>query len=107
MSIRNAAVLAALAFAVACQGLRWWCITTLGSQWNTRVIVVPGAGRIEGGPYRWFSHPNYVAVVVEGLALPLVHGAWLTAALFTTLNAVLLRVRIGVENRALAALEAS
>ncbi|MGE4365708.1 MAG: isoprenylcysteine carboxyl methyltransferase family protein, partial [Mycolicibacterium sp.] len=54
------------ALVVAAQGLRWWCITTLGHQWNTRVVVVPGAGRVTGGPYRFLSHPNYVAVVVEG-----------------------------------------
>lgn len=66
-----------LAIVVAAQGLRWWCITTLGRQWNTRVVVIPGAERITGGPYRLFSHPNYVAVVAEGIALPLVHSAWI------------------------------
>ena len=54
------------------------------------------------GPYRWFTHPNYVAVVVEGFALPLVHTAWVTALAFTVLNAWLLVVRIRCENRALA-----
>ena len=91
-----------LAVVVAAQALRWWCITTLGPQWNTRVVVVPGASRVVGGPYRFVSHPNYVAVVAEGIALPLVHTAWVTAAVFTALNAVLLRSRIAVENRALA-----
>ena len=90
-----------LAIALAAQGLRWWCITTLGHQWNTRVVVVPNADRVTGGPYRFFSHPNYVAVVVEGIALPLVHTAWVTAVVFTVLNAVVLRTRIGVENTAL------
>jgi methyltransferase len=93
-----------LALVVAAQGLRWWCITTLGRQWNTRVVVIPGAPRIDGGPYRWISHPNYVAVAVEGFALPLVHSAWVTALAFTTLNAVLLSTRVSVENTALARL---
>ncbi|MCK0173340.1 isoprenylcysteine carboxyl methyltransferase family protein [Mycolicibacterium sp. F2034L] len=93
-----------LALVVAAQALRWWCIRTLGPQWNTRVIVVPDAPRVTGGPYRLLPHPNYVAVAVEGVALPLVHGAWLTAVVFTVLNAALLRVRIGVENTALAGL---
>lgn len=93
-----------LALVVLAQGLRWWCIATLGRQWNTRIFVVPGAPRVSGGPYRMFSHPNYVAVVVEGFALPLVHTAWLTAVVFTALNAVLLRVRIAAENDALRAL---
>ena len=85
------------------QALRWWCIRTLGPRWNTRVIVVPGLPLVQDGPYRWFNHPNYVAVVLEGLALPLVHTAWVTAAAFTVLNAVLLlRFRIPAEERALA-----
>ena len=93
----------ALALALASQGLRWWCITTLGPRWNTRVIVVPGLPLVTSGPYRWFSHPNYVAVVVEGVALPLVHTAWISALVFTVLNAALLTVRLKVENRALQA----
>lgn len=90
-----------LALVVLSQALRWWCIRVLGRQWNTRVIVVPGLPRLTGGPYRLFPHPNYVAVVVEGFALPLVHNAWLTALVFTVLNAGLLTVRIRAENDAL------
>ena len=89
------------------QALRWWCITTLGQRWNTRVIIVPGLAPVAGGPYRWLRHPNYVAVVVEGAALPLVHTAWLTAAVFTVANAALLAVRIRVEDAALATLPRS
>lgn len=96
-----------LALVLLAQALRWWCIATLGPQWNTRVVVVPGAGRVTSGPYRWFRHPNYVAVVVEGVSLPLVHTAWITATVFTMLNAFLLRTRIRVENRALTLVEAS
>ena len=92
-----------LALVVASQALRWWCIATLGRRWNTRVIVVPGLPLVTGGPYRLTSHPNYVAVVVEGLALPLVYSAWITAVVFTACNAVLLAVRLRVENAALAA----
>lgn len=83
------------------QALRWWCIRTLAPRWNTRVIVVPGLPLVNTGPYRWLSHPNYVAVVLEGLALPLVHSAWITAVVFTVLNAALLTVRIRVEDEAL------
>jgi methyltransferase len=92
----------ALVLVLASQGLRWWCITSLGRRWSTRVVVLPGEPLVARGPYRRLRHPNYVAVVVEGLALPLVHGAWLTAVVFTVLNAVLLRTRIRVEDRALA-----
>jgi len=83
------------------QGLRWWCITVLGRQWNTRVIVVPGLRLVARGPYRWLRHPNYVAVVAEGIALPLVHTAWVTAVVFTVLNIPLLAVRIRSEEAAL------
>ncbi|NTW40433.1 MAG: hypothetical protein HGA44_11205 [Cellulomonadaceae bacterium] len=92
----------ALVLVIASQALRWWCIATLGRRWNTRVVVVPGLPLVDSGPYRWLRHPNYVAVVVEGLALPLVHTAWVTALTFTVLNAVLLlRFRIPTEERAL------
>jgi methyltransferase len=90
-----------LVAALGCQALRWWCIQTLGPRWNTRVIVVPGLPRVTGGPYRFFSHPNYLVVALEGVVLPLVHGAWLTALAFTALNALLLRVRLRVEDAAL------
>jgi methyltransferase len=90
-----------LVLVIASQALRWWCIGSLGRQWNTRVIVVPGLSLVTRGPYRYLRHPNYVAVVVEGAALPLVHSAWLTAVAFTALNAVLLGVRIRVEDNAL------
>jgi methyltransferase len=95
-----------LALVVGSQALRWWCICTLGRQWNTRIVVVPGMPRITEGPYRLLSHPNYVAVVVEGLALPLVHDAWLTAVVFSGLNAALLTVRIRAEDVALRAAHA-
>jgi methyltransferase len=93
-----------LVVVLAAQVLRWWCISKLGHQWNTRVVVIPGAPRVTGGPYCLVPHPNYVAVVAEGIALPLVHSAWLTALIFTVLNAVLLRTRVRVENSALVSL---
>ncbi len=107
--VRQPDVHAALAWSmvtlvVASQVLRWWCITTLGHRWNTRVIIVPGLAPVRSGPYRLIPHPNYVAVVVEGVALPMVHSAWITALVFTVANAVLLSVRLRVENEALATL---
>lgn len=91
-----------LVVVVLAQALRWWCIATLGRQWNTRVIVVPGLPLVTRGPYRLLRHPNYVAVVAEGVALPLVHTSWVTAVVFTVLNAWLLTVRIRTEGAALA-----
>ncbi|MBH0052738.1 MULTISPECIES: isoprenylcysteine carboxyl methyltransferase family protein [unclassified Salinibacterium] len=94
-----------LVITLLCQAARYWIISSLGAQWNTRVIVVPGAGRVQNrGPYRvtWLPHPNYLVVAIEGIALPLVHTAWVTAIVFTVLNAVLLLAfRIPTENRAL------
>lgn len=92
-----------LALVAAANALRWWCVATLGVRWSARVIVMPGMPLVEDGPYRWFAHPNYVAVVVEGAALPLVGSAWITALAFTALNAGLLAVRLRCETRALAA----
>jgi methyltransferase len=92
-----------LTLVLASQALRWWCISTLGRRWNTRVIVVPGLPLVDSGPYRFLSHPNYVAVVVEGIALPLVHASWITALVFSVANAGLLAVRLNVENTALRA----
>lgn len=93
-----------LVIALACQVMRYVIIATLGDQWNTRVIVVPGRTRVTRGIYRfpWLRHPNYWIVAIEGVALPLVHGAWITAVAFTVLNAILLLgFRIPTENRAL------
>ncbi|HLR95187.1 MAG TPA: isoprenylcysteine carboxylmethyltransferase family protein [Jiangellaceae bacterium] len=89
------------ALLVLSQVLRWWCIATLGRQWSTRIMVVPGLTPVRHGPYRWLVHPNYVAVVVEGVALPLVHSAWFTAVVFTVANSALLLERIRTENAAL------
>jgi methyltransferase len=86
---------------VAATLLRYWAIATLGERWTTRVICLRGAPPETGGPYRWMRHPNYSAVVVEMAALPLLHGAWLTAVFFSGANLLLLRRRIAVEEEAL------
>jgi methyltransferase len=92
-----------LAVVVGAQALRAWAIASLGERWNTRVIVRPDAAPVTTGPYRFLKHPNYVAVIAEILFLPLVHGAWVTAVVFTIVNAGLLFVRIRVEEQALGA----
>ncbi len=96
-----------LAIALLCQAARYWIIWALGEQWNTRVIVIPGAKRVTRGPYAlpWLRHPNYWIVAIEGFTLAMVHTAWVTALIFTVLNAILLLgFRIPTENRALEAL---
>jgi methyltransferase len=92
-----------LVAALAAQALRYWAVTALGMRWNVRVIALPGMPAVSSGPYRYLRHPNYLAVIVEGIAVPLVHGAWLTALAFSAANAWLLRARIRCEEQALAA----
>ena len=96
-----------LAVVVLAQWMRWRIIGTLGHHWNTRVIVVPGMRPVRQGPYRFLRHPNYAVVVLEGVALPLVMGCWITAVVFTALNLPLLAVRIRCEERALARAQAA
>jgi len=87
--------------------LRWWVIATMGPHWNVQVVdSISGPlelGIVTGGPYRWVRHPNYVAVFVELLALPLVHGAWLTALVGTALHVPVLRRRLALEEAVLSA----
>ena len=90
-----------LVLVLTATALRWWVIRTLGERWTTRVLCLPGAPLVTGGPFRYLRHPNYLAVIMEIAALPLVHTAYLTAAVFTVLNAVLLRHRIRVEEAGL------
>lgn len=95
-----------LVIALLCQVGRIWMIRSLDGRWNTRVIVVPGLALSRRGPYRFerLPHPNYLLVVIEGIAIPLVHTAWITAIVFTVLNAVLLAgFRIPTEDKALKA----
>jgi methyltransferase len=89
------------ALLVLAMALRYWAVSTLGVRWSTRVIVVPGLPAIDRGPFRYLRHPNYVAVITEGFALPLVHTAWITALVYQLLNAWVLSIRIRVEERAL------
>ncbi|MEM8959913.1 MAG: isoprenylcysteine carboxylmethyltransferase family protein [Acidobacteriota bacterium] len=81
--------------------LRYWAIVSLGERWTTTVVVVPGETAIRRGPYQFFRHPNYVAVIIEVIALPLIHTAWWTALVYGSLNLLVLRARIRVEEAAL------
>jgi len=90
---------------LAAQGLRYWCIISLGRCWNTRILVLPGAPRVCAGPYRFLRHPNYLAVTVELACGPLIFGAWVTALAAGLASAwLLLAVRIPAEEEALAQL---
>ena len=90
----------ALLGALAAQALRYWAAATLGRRWNVRIIVVPGEQPVTHGPYRFVRHPNYAAIALEIICVPLVHGAWVTAVLFSLGNAMLLTTRIRAEEAA-------
>lgn len=83
------------------QVLRLWVLATLRERWTTRIIILPGAPLVEGGPYRFFKHPNYMIVTGEIAALPLAFGMPFYALVFSLLNAAILTVRIRAENAAL------
>ena len=90
-----------VALVLSSQALRYWAIATLGRRWNVAVLVLPGVPAEAKGPFLFLRHPNYLAVIIEGVAIPLAHSAFLSAAVFSILNAWLLRVRIACEERAL------
>ncbi len=78
--------------------LRWWVIRTLAGHWNVEVMTSSQVGIVTRGPYRWVRHPNYVAVVAELFALPMIHTAWITAIAGTAANLEILRRRLDVED---------
>jgi methyltransferase len=90
--------LALLGFAKA---LKLWAISSLGTRWSYRVLVLPGEPLVVKGPYRFISHPNYVAVVGEIVSVALIVWAPFTGALSALGFGALMLTRIGVEDRAL------
>jgi methyltransferase len=87
---------------IIAQVLRYMIILSLGKLWNTRIIIVPNAKLVRSGIYSFFKHPNYMVVALELLVTPLIFNAWLTAIIFSVLNAILLLgFRIPAEERAL------
>ncbi|WP_409270420.1 isoprenylcysteine carboxyl methyltransferase family protein [Neobacillus sp. SCS-31] len=90
-----------LAVFILAQVGRIWALSSLGKYWNTKIIVLPGANIVRKGPYRFIRHPNYAIVTIELLVIPLLFGAFITAAVFAVLNAIILSVRIPAEEEAL------
>lgn len=97
--------LAAAMFAIflAANCVRWWVIRTLGNHWNVQVMDSTSLGVITSGPFRYVRHPNYAAVFSEMVALPLIHTAWITAAVGALAHAVVLSQRLATEERVLLA----
>jgi methyltransferase len=94
---------AAVCFAIflAANVVRWWVIRTLGDHWNVQVMDSTGMGIVSTGPFRYVRHPNYAAVFVEMLALPLIHCAWITALAGSLAHVLVLSQRLTTEERVL------
>jgi methyltransferase len=92
---------AALVVSLLAEALRYWAVLTLGERWNARIVVWPDRPPVVGGPYRFLRHPNYLAIVLEMAAIPMIHGCVRTAVVFSLGNALLLAIRIPAEERAL------
>lgn len=83
------------------QILRYWAISTLGYNWNTKILVTPNTSPMRDGPYKYMNHPNYLAVVIEIAAVPLIFSCYITSVIFSVLNLLLLKRRIHIEEKAL------
>ncbi|NUP13108.1 MAG: DUF1295 domain-containing protein [Polyangiaceae bacterium] len=94
------AVVALAAFFLG-QALRLSAMRALGPRWTVKIMTVPGHRAVDTGIFRYIRHPNYLGVVLELAALPIVHGAFVTAGVASVLNGLLLRARIRAEERAL------
>jgi methyltransferase len=99
-SLNSLWIFFAILFVLA-QFLRYWAISSLGVYWNTRILVVPNSKLVTSGPYKYLRHPNYVAVIAEIAVIPLIFSCYITAAVFSVLNLILLRRRIRIEEEAL------
>jgi len=96
-------LLATICFVIflASNAVRWWVIRTLGEHWNVQVMNSTGMGVITSGPFRYVRHPNYAAVFVEMLMLPLMHCAWITAIVGSFAHVLVLFQRLATEERVL------
>jgi methyltransferase len=90
-----------LALFILTQVMRVWALASLGRFWNTKIIILPGANVIKRGPYKIIKHPNYLIVAIELIVIPLMFNAYVTAAVFTLLNILILSIRIPAEEKAL------
>jgi methyltransferase len=89
----------ALAAFLVVLSFKFWALSSLGKYWNTKIYRIPGVYPVKKGPYKIFKHPNYMEVVCEIAIIPLVFHLYYTAIVFTVLNAIMLTVRIKVENQ--------
>ena len=98
---RPAAAAGWLGLLAGATALRWWAITSLGEAWNVRAVVADDLQPVTAGPYRWLRHPNYLALIIEFVAVPMAGGAWMSALVLSAANAAALLPRIRAEERQL------
>ncbi len=79
------------------QILRITAIWTLGERWSTRIVILPEAPVVKKGIFNFIRHPNYLGVVFELVALPLMGGLFVYAFVFSVLNGIILFFRIREE----------
>ncbi|MBE9170240.1 isoprenylcysteine carboxyl methyltransferase [Pleurocapsales cyanobacterium LEGE 06147] len=91
----------ALLATVAGQILRYLSMQALGRRWTLPIITIPDVPVVEDGIYSYLQHPNWLGVILEIAALPLIHGAYLTAIFFSIANAFLMGKRLQAEELAL------
>lgn len=82
-------------------GFKAWAVLSLGKCWNTKIYRIADSSLVKRGPYRFMKHPNYVAVIAEIALIPLIFHLYITAVVFSLLNALMLTVRIREENKVL------
>ena len=93
-------LLGLLVFGLA-KAIKFWAIASLGSRWSFRVLVLPGAPLVTGGPYQWLRHPNYIGVMGELAGVAISLSAVVTGVISLAAFGWILRQRIAVEERAL------
>src|SRR6187200_2737337 len=94
-------LMAGLALFGIAKALKIWAISSLGGRWSYRVLIVPGAPLVTSGPYRFLSHPNYIAVVGEIVSVALIVWAPITGILSAVGFGWLMIQRMKIEDRAL------
>ncbi len=97
----DAVAVAGLAVFAVAKALKYWAIASLGERWTFRVLVPPGSSRSRRGPYRWLSHPNYVAVAGEIVGCAVASHALVTGPIAFAAFGTLMLQRIKVEEAAL------
>jgi methyltransferase len=98
-------LLGGLALFGLAKALKVWAISSLGSRWSYRVLVLPGEPLVAAGPYQFISHPNYLAVVGEIVSVAMIVRAPIAGTIALLGFGWLMIRRIRIEDRALGRLK--